>query len=313
MTVERIGVHTSVERVFPPAELRRTLAGDPVTDGVAVDVVDGERPSVDALVTLEYHPGFLDAAPEWIHSIQSGTDRFPYDRLAAHGVALTSSRGIHRDWIGETVAGYLLSFARGLHRFARHQARGEWIRLPWNRPFTVAGERLCVVGLGALGRGIAERAAGLDVRVTGVKRTPEPVEHVETVHPADRLHDAIADARFVALAVPLTDDTEGLIGRPELERMREDAYLINVARGGVVEEDALVTALEEGAIAGAALDVFDTEPLPPESPLWDLDEVIVTPHSAGLSVAYADAVAAIVRENLAALRSGDDLRNRVVR
>jgi hypothetical protein len=113
MTVERIGVHASVERVFPPAELRRTLAGDPVTDGVAVDVVDGERPAVDALVTLEYHPGFLDAAPEWIHSIQSGTDRFPYDRLAAHGVALTSSRGIHRDWIGETVAGYLLSFAAG--------------------------------------------------------------------------------------------------------------------------------------------------------------------------------------------------------
>jgi len=309
VTVERIGIHASVERVFPPEALRTALEDV----DAAVAVVDGDRPAgVDALVTLAYRPEFLDAGVEWIHSIQSGVDRFPFEELADGGVVLTSSRGIHRDWVGETVAGYLLSFARGLHRFARGQARGEWTRLARDRPFTVASETLCVVGLGALGRGIADRADALDVRVTGVRRTPDPVSGVETVYPADRLHEAIADARFVALAVPLTPDTEGLIGAGELERMREDAYLVNVARGAVVDDDALVEAVEAGEIAGAALDVFREEPLPPESPLWDLEEVIVTPHSAGLSAEYATAVAGIVRENLAALRGEEPVRNRQV-
>jgi D-2-hydroxyacid dehydrogenase (NADP+) len=148
--------------------------------------------------------------------------------------------------------------------------------------------------------------------VVGVKRTPTPVDGVDRVYPPSALHEAIDGVRFVALAVPLTDDTEALISTPELETMRTDAYLVNVARGAVVDQAALVDALDRGDVAGAGLDVFETEPLPPESSLWDREEVIVTPHAAGINDEYYERVATIVRENLRRIAAGESLTNRVV-
>jgi D-2-hydroxyacid dehydrogenase (NADP+) len=148
--------------------------------------------------------------------------------------------------------------------------------------------------------------------VVGVKRTPTPVDGVDEVYPATDLRAALADARFVALAVPLTDRTEGLVGAAAFDAMRDDAYLVNVARGGVVDQSALVAALREDRLAGAALDVFETEPLPEDSPLWAMDDVIVTPHASAATRDYYRRVAAIVRENLRRLDAGEDLANRVV-
>jgi D-2-hydroxyacid dehydrogenase (NADP+) len=310
--IATLGVHDSVDAVFPPAVLRDALADGRPDPTVRVVESDATLGDCDALVTFAHDDAFLDAGLRWVHSIQAGVDRFPLESYDAAGVVLTNSTGIHGDAVGESVLGTMLMLARRLHVYRSNQARREWDRPAWDEPFTLRGESCCVVGLGTLGRGVATRADDLGMSVTGVRRTPTPVDGVETVHPPGGLDEALADARFVVLAVPLTDRTEGLVGAPEFERMREDAYLVNVARGGVVDQPALVRALEAGEVAGAALDVFETEPLPPDSPLWAMDEVIVTPHASAATHEYCERVAALVRESLRRLGAGETPANRVV-
>ncbi|MDL5361769.1 D-2-hydroxyacid dehydrogenase [Halalkalicoccus sp. NIPERK01] len=308
MHLERLGIHDSVSAVFPPERIREALSDlEPevvvVSDSAAIA-------ACDAVVTFAHEEAFLEL--EWIHSIQAGYDRFPLDELGDRGIVLTNSTGIHGESVGETVVGYMLGVSRRLHQYARQQERREWRKPAWDVPFTLAGESLCVVGLGTLGRGIARRANALGMTVTGVRRSGEPVEGVERVYASDDLHEAIAGARFVALAVPLNEQTRGLIGEAELATMDEESHLINVSRGGVVDQDALVAALEEGEIRGAALDVFAEEPLPEESPLWEFDEVIVTPHVAAFTREYYEGVASLVRANVERIAAGEPFENRVV-
>lgn len=307
--VRSIGIHDSIAALFPPTVLAEKLADIDATVRV---VGTDEVAEVDALVTFAYDEAFLDADLEWIHSVQAGIDRFPLGELEAEGISLTNSTGTHGDSVGETVAGIMLSFARRLHEYRSQQGRKQWDWAEWDAPFTLSGSSLCVVGLGTLGRGIAARADALGMHVTGVKRTPTPVDHVETVHPSSDLQEAVSDAKFVALAVPLTDETQGLVGADELAAMRNDAVLVNVARGGVVDQAALVNALQTDSLAGAALDVFETEPLPESSPLWEMDEVIVTPHAAAATRDYPDRMAALVRENVRRIGVGERLANGVV-
>ena len=319
-----VGLHRSVDALFPRDVLVESLgplAEDPASDSpsndrplAAVRMVDSadDLEGCDALVTFTYDESFLSADLTWIHSVQAGVDRFPFDALEGRGVRLTNSTGIHGDSVGETVVGYMLEFARGLHRHRDRERKREWRYPAWDETFTIDGESLCVVGLGTLGRGIARRADALGVDVVGVRRTPTPVEHVRTVYVPDELEDAVADARFVAVATPLTDRTRGFVGADVLSAMREDAYLMNVSRGGVVDEDALLDALRNDELAGAALDVFETEPLPAESPFWELPEVIVTPHASGSNREYGPRVGAIVRENVRRLAADEPLANQVV-
>ena len=308
--LSQIGVHESVETLFPPSVLRDALAD--VEPSVRVVETEADLATCDALVTFTYDESFLEADLTWIHSVQSGVDRFPFEELERRDVALTSSTGIHGDSVGETVAGYMLQFARRLHVHRDNERRREWRFPAWDEPFTLPGESLCVVGLGTLGQGIAGRADALGMDVVGVKRTPVPVEHVSRVYPPDELHEAIADVRFVAVAVPLTDRTAGSFGPDEFAAMREDAYLLNVSRGGVVDDAALLDALRAGELSGAALDVFETEPLPDESPFWGREDVIVTPHAAAANREYYRRVAALVRENVRRLDAGERLANQVV-
>lgn len=307
--ISTIGIHRSVEAVFPPEKLETALSGiEPEIRTVSTEELD----ACEALVTFGYDERFLGSGIEWIHSIQAGVDRFPFDDLEAGGVALTNSTGIHGDTVGETALGYMLSFARGLYVYRDRQREAEWSRQPYDVPFSLGDASACVVGLGTLGRGIATRANALGMDVVGVKRTPTPVDGVETVYPSVELDTAIADAKFVVLAVPLTDRTEGLIGEAELSAMRSDAVVVNVARGPVVEEAALIEALDADAIGGAALDVFETEPLPPESPLWRMENVLLTPHIAAATGAYYRRIAALVRENARRYAEGETLTNRIV-
>ncbi|WP_436907737.1 D-2-hydroxyacid dehydrogenase [Halosimplex marinum] len=313
MRLDRIGVDESVAAVFPPERLVERLADAADEAGVDVAAVDGSPASLadcDAVVTFEHRDAFLDL--EWVHSVQAGVDRFPQDRLRERGVVLTNSTGIHGDAVGETVAGFVLALARRIHEYAANQADREWDRPEWDEAWTVAGERACVVGLGGLGRGIVDRLTGLGLDVDGVRRTPVPEPGVGRVYTTDRLREAVSDARFVVLAVPLTDATRGLVGADELAAMDEDAYLVNVARGGVVDQPALVAALRDGEIAGAALDVFETEPLPADSPLWGLDDVIVSPHCAAYTRDYYRRVGTIVAESVRRVADGDEPVNRVV-
>ncbi|MFC7019114.1 MULTISPECIES: D-2-hydroxyacid dehydrogenase [Haloarcula] len=309
MALERLGIHPTVSTVFPPAVLRDELADSPIETVVLEDTPDSIT-GCDAIVTFAHREAFFDV--DWVHSIQAGVDRFPEDRFDAAGVVLTNSTGIHGDAIGETVASYVLAFARRLHEHVAHQQAREWSQPDWDDGWTVAGERACVVGLGGLGRGIVDRLTGLDLDVTGVRRTPTPEPGVDRTYTPSDLETAVADARFVVLAVPLTDETEQLVDGAILDAMAEDAYLINVARGGVIDQDALRDALDAGSIAGAALDVFETEPLPESSPLWAIDEVIVSPHCGAFTRDYGRHVAAIVRESVRRFRDGRSPVNRVV-
>ncbi|MES3517236.1 MAG: D-2-hydroxyacid dehydrogenase [Natronomonas sp.] len=305
--IERLYVHESVENVVPPEdflaafddlEIPNELVGDGESFG------DG-----DAVATYVPRPEFLDA--NWVHCIRAGYDAFDTEAYEEAGVPLTNSTGIHDATVGELAVGYMLSFARILHIYRDNQNESNWYTPDYERPFTVENERLCVVGLGTLGQGTAVRADALGMDVVGVRRTPETVPGVSEVYTPDNLHAAIEDARFVALTVPHTPETEGMIGQEEFETMRDDAYLINVGRGPVVEESALIDALDTGAIAGAALDVFEEEPLPEDSPLWDFEEVIISPHKGSATNRYHLDIADVVKENIEHIKAGEELRNRV--
>ena len=309
MDLDTLGIDPSVSILFPPEVLVDRLSESPV-ETILLDE-QGPLPSAcDGVVTFAHRERFHEL--EWIHSVQAGVDRFPTESLREADVALTNSTGIHGDAIGETVAGYLLTFARRLHEHVANQQRTDWSQPEWDDAWTIAGERACVVGLGGLGRGIVDRLTGLGLDVDGVRRTPVPEPGVDRVYTPAELKTAVADARFVVLAVPLTEETRGLVDADVLAAMRDDAYLVNVARGGVVDQAALVAALEADDLAGAALDVFETEPLPESSPLWEMDEVIVSPHCGAFTREYVDHVAAIVRENVRRFQTGDEPANRVL-
>ena len=177
----------------------------------------------------------------------------------------------------------------------------------------MANQVVGVVGLGTIGREIARLANSIGMRVIGTRNNPEPVPHVEKVYGADELRSVLSEADFVVLIAALTPETRGMIGKAELAAMKQDAYLINVARGAIVVEADLIEALQNGTIAGAALDVFETEPLPPESPLWKMENVIITPHIAGARPDYLHAVSEIFSKNLTRYISGEPLFNVVDR
>ncbi|MFP8955151.1 D-2-hydroxyacid dehydrogenase [Natrialbaceae archaeon A-CW3] len=307
LTLEHLGIHDSVDAVFP-AEV---LAGDLEELSVTVSVVgDDGIDDCDAIVTLEHREAFADLA--WVHSIQAGVDRFPAETFDDRGVVLTNSTGIHDRTIGETVAGFFLAFSRRLHRHVANQQSKTWKRPEWDEAFTLPGTSACVVGTGTLGQGVAEVAGALGVSMRGVRRTPEPVPGFEEIEPVSALHEAVSGVDFVVSTLPLTDETHHLFDATVFEAMDEDAYVVNVGRGPVVDESALIEALETGSIAGAALDVFETEPLPEDSPLWEMDEVIVTPHCGAYTRDYAHDIGGLVRENVRRLEAGEAFTNRVV-
>jgi len=194
-------------------------------------------------------------------------------------VVLTSAAGVHAEAIAQQVVGYLLAFERGLHRAWRQQSRGVWKSF---RPGELGGATLGVVGLGSIGGRTAELVSAFDVTVVGTKRDPSTAPAAaDAVYSPDGLYEVLPESDYLLISCPLTDETRGLIGADALDALSDDAVLVNVARGAIVDQDALTRALQGGSLGGAALDVFEEEPLPAESPLWELSNVVVTPHNAG--------------------------------
>jgi D-2-hydroxyacid dehydrogenase (NADP+) len=305
--LRRLCIHESVETKIPKHDFVDAFADLDLPAELVGD--DESFDKSDAVASFKPREAFLDAG--WVHCIRAGYDEFDTDAHEREGVPLTNSAGIHGTTVGEIAVGYMISLARGHHIYRDYQNERTWYEPDYERPFTVENERLCVLGLGTLGEGITSRADALGMDVVGVRRSEEPVPGVSEVYHPDDLHEAIADARFVAVAVPHTPATEGMIGAEELDLMREDAYLLNVARGPIVDEDALVAALEDGTIAGAGLDVFTEEPLPEESPLWDFEDVIITPHRGSATNRYHLDIAELVAENVRRYQAGEELKNRV--
>ncbi|MEF8887249.1 MAG: D-2-hydroxyacid dehydrogenase, partial [Haloarculaceae archaeon] len=247
-----------------------------------------------------------------IQALSSGVDFLDLEAIADNGVALTNAAGVHAEPIAEQVLGYLLTFERGIHTGIQQQQEGVWQRYSGGE---IRGKTLGIVGLGAIGSRAAEYAQAFGMTVVGTKRDPDAApEAVDEGYAPEGLFEVLGRSDYVLLSCPLTPETRGLVGRAELGAMKGDAVLVNVARGEVVDEEALIYALQQGGIRGAALDVFEEEPLPPESPLWDLPNVVVTPHMAGSTPHKFERIAEVFAANYEAFADGrlDELTNRVV-
>jgi phosphoglycerate dehydrogenase-like enzyme len=237
---------------------------------------------VEALFAWKFPPDLYAKAPRlrWVQAMGAGVDWLLDGALPPH-LVVTRAPGVFGGWMAEYVLGWCawVTQRMDLYRAAQRERRwrGDVI------PERLAGKTLVVVGLGDIGRAIARAARGLGMRVRGVSRSGRPVPGVERVDRTGRLPAALAAADFAVLVLPLTPATRGLVGGEALAALRPHAWLINIGRGALVDEAALVDALRARRLGGAILDVFATEPLPPEHPLWDLDNAVITPHIAGPS------------------------------
>lgn len=298
----------------------RRVSQAPFEEVRTLDEVEARLSKVETLVvTRLWRNDFVDRAPRlaFIQSVSAGTDQFDRASLRARGIRLASAQGVNERGVAEHATGLVLTLTRHLHLARDRQARRTWrgiIPDPTAREIEVNGLTMLVVGLGRIGTRVATVARALGMRVTGVRRRPaEPGEPVEEVFPPGRLAEALAEADVVVLTCPHTPETDRLIDAAALAAMKPSAYLVNVARGRVVDQDALVAALDGGRIAGAGLDCFVDEPLPADSPLWAMPNVVVTPHSGGETRRYEAGVAAILAENLGRLARGEArLRNEIV-
>jgi phosphoglycerate dehydrogenase-like enzyme len=243
----------------------------------------------------------------WLHTYSAGVDDPVFQRLLARDVRLTTSSGAAAVHIAHTVMLYLLALSRDLPGWLDAQRRHEWAPRPIG---DLQNEHLAVIGLGPIGLAVARLGIAFGMRVTGLRRTPRGDEPCET-WPIARLRELLALADHVVVALPLTPDTRHIIDTTALAQMKPSATFINVGRGELVDETALIAALAGHHIAGAALDVFETEPLPRTSPLWDCSNVIVTPHNAALNPANDERATAIFIDNLRRYVAGDTLLNEV--
>ncbi len=248
----------------------------------------------------------------WLHTSSAGTDRVFYQRLRAldQGVRISNSSG-SAEPIAQTAIGGLLSLARGFPAWAEGQRAHEWRPHEGQTP-ELRGQTIVVVGLGAIGGHIARLAQALGLHVIGVRRSPRrDDDSVDELVTPQEFASVLPRADWLALTVPLTDDTRGLIDASAFAALPPGARLLNVARGEVIDEPAMIAALRSGALAGAYLDVFAEEPLPPSSPLWDLPNVIVTPHNSASSTGNVARALDIFLRNLERWVRDEPLENEV--
>ncbi len=242
----------------------------------------------------------------------AGYGHLPMDAFEERGIHVTTASGVHGPNIAEHVLGFILALCRRHHAGWRRQQRREWRAYPTRE---LAGSVVTVVGLGALGSAVVERLSGFDVQTIGIRHSPEKGGPTDEVYGTDRLHEALARTDYLVLAVPLTDETEGMISDEEFTTLPPNAVVVNVARGAVIDTDALVSALRSNAIDGAGLDVTDPEPLPREHPLWGFENVLITPHNSGHTPKYYERLADIVAENIQRVEESgeyDGLKNQIV-
>jgi phosphoglycerate dehydrogenase-like enzyme len=291
--------HRMVRERFPQVE---------VAAGKTGEIVWQQIEDAEVLLAWKFPIEALERARKlrWIQCTGAGIEHLLPGREQLRDVVVTNARGIHADVMADYTFGAMVMLQWNFPRLFREQQARRW-----QHRFTepLAGKTIGVIGLGSIGREIARRGPGFGMTVLGVKRSPGPVEGVSRVVGPDRVREVLPACDFVVLVLPGTAQTRHLVGEPELRAMKRTASLINIGRGSVVDEPALVRALQGGWIAGAALDVFEQEPLPAESPLWAMENVIITPHIAGEPAGYDRRVMEIFADNLARWTKGDPLRN----
>lgn len=250
---------------------------------------------------------------KWLHVQNAGIDNPVFGRILDRGVRISTSSGSTAMPIAQSVIGGMLMLSRPFLHWAETRARKEWAPVPDDRiPPDLAGQKMTVVGLGAIGCEIARIASAIGLEVTGVRRSPrregDPVDHIV---PPSQLAELVKETDWLALACPLTEETRGLISRDILANLKPGAHILNIARGEVVDEKAMIEGLQSGRIAGAYLDVFTNEPLEPESPLWEMPNVIMSPHNSAAAKGNPKRVARYFLDNLRRMREGEPLVNEV--
>jgi len=308
--LDRIGSVRSNVRVLDASAMLTLSGGVPVEPQDASVKARLDAMLAEAEIIYGFIPGNIMArAPnlKWINAPSAGVDRFLAPDVVASPVILTNSRGIHPVQVGEMALEMILMLAKKAPFFFRMKERREWHRVV---PDILRGRTLAVLGLGAIGMEVARLGKAFGMRVIALDvRGMDPHEDVDALFPPSALKEVLSQGDYVVVSLPLTGQTRDLIGGKELLSMKRTACLVNIARGGIVDEDALVRALKEEQIAGAALDVFATEPLPPQSGLWDLPNVIISPHVAGIRQDYAALAVDLFCENLRRYLDGREMLN----
>lgn len=269
----------------------------------------GEIEIVAGHIPVEWIP----RAPRlrWYQQWGAGTDwLMRHPEAAAKDFILTNASGVHAIPISEHILAFMLAFARGLPAAIHAQSQHHWERNRDPGSFELAGKTVLMVGVGAIGKRTAHLCAAMGMRVLGIRRDPSrTVPGIERMVGMEELDSVLPDADFVVLTIPLTEDTRCLFNRDRFSRMKPSAYLINIGRGGTVNEEDLIAALHTGQIAGAGLDVFATEPLPAKSPLWDMPNVIITAHYSGNTPFYDERAFDIFADNLERFIKGQTMKN----
>jgi phosphoglycerate dehydrogenase-like enzyme len=245
-----------------------------------------------------------------IQTIGAGVDSvLPAPDLPA-GVRITNARGVHGERMSEHALAMMLAFAKQLPQALANQRVRNWQTYI---PGTLAGKTCSILGMGTIGRAVAERAKNFGMRVIGIQRDPKPCRHADEVLPPEQIPRALQQADYLVVILPKTPQTSNLLDTKLLANLRPDAVLVNIARGGIVDEAAVAAMLRQGRLRGAALDVFAEEPLPESSDLWMIPNLIITPHVAGLYPGYLDRVLEVFTDNLERLENGKPLRNEIDR
>ncbi len=296
-----------LRRDFPQLEIVHL----PDYKGLNREIVDA-----DVYIGWSIRAEQLQAARKlrWVHSPAAAVHQLMIPELVSSDLQVTNAAEVHGPVVAEHAIAQVLALAKRLPSAVRYQAQRVWSQEQlWNerpRPREIAGSTLLLLGLGNIGRNIASRALALGMRVVAAREHPgkeNGLDGVE-VHGSGELDVLLAQADFFVLAAPLTDRTRHIIKAERLRCMRPECYLINVARAPLIDDSALLEALQSHRIAGVALDVFSSEPLPPDSPYWDLDNVLITPHSAALTERLWERHYALIAENLRRFLAGEPLR-----
>ena len=296
-------------------KLRREFSQLQITRVTSYEGVENELADAEILLTQSLRREQFLAAPKlrWIHSTSAAVHQFMFPELVNSDVILTNAREVHGPVVAEHVMAMIFATAKRLPQDVRFQQTHFWgqdaLLLQHLCPREIAGATLGLVGLGSIGRTVARHAWAMGMHVISVREhatLPKP-EYVDEVLPRSQLHELLARADYVVLSVPVTSETRGMIGHEQLARMKRDAILINVGRGPLIDETALIEALRGRKIGGAALDVFEKEPLPGDSALWDLDNVLITPHTAGMTEKLWDRHYELFAENLRRYLAGQPL------
>jgi len=247
----------------------------------------------------------------WLQQAGAGADWLQnHPEVQDLSFTLTSASGVHAIPISEHMLGFLLALGRGFPASVRGQKERIWEGNRNQDLFELAGKRVLLLGVGAIGERFAKLCVACDMEVIGLRRDPSlPADGVSRMVGMDALRDELPGTDILANTLPLTDETRGMIGRAEIDLMNDRSVIINIGRGATIDEAAMIDALKSGKLRAAGLDVFETEPLPEDSPLWDMEQVLLTPHYSGLTPRYNERVYDIFTDNLGRYLRGETLRN----